>query len=162
MQPVFCTNSYIIFNIVIQGIFTDYKQPFAVTYLGASLMVVYLPVAFIKDWICNLLRKHSSRSGRSTQIVSKQSSGSPLKNSGIQKMVEMESQSLLTRKDSKVDLSAQEEEQSFISEIRDEVGAEVLKERRSFTTKEVIIYGFYLAPIWFVTEVRVDYYCCVF
>ncbi|CAL9053989.1 unnamed protein product [Musa banksii] len=137
---------------VTQGIFTDYKQPFAVTYLGASLMVVYLPVAFIKDWICNLLRKHSSRSGRSTQIVSKQSSGSPLKNSGIQKMVEMESQSLLTRKDSEVDLSAQEEEQSFISEIRDEVGAEVLKERRSFTTKEVIIYGFYLAPIWFVTE----------
>ncbi|GMP89617.1 hypothetical protein CsSME_00041109 [Camellia sinensis var. sinensis] len=39
------------------GIFTDYKQPFAVTYLGVSLMVVYLLIAFIKDWICSIIRK---------------------------------------------------------------------------------------------------------
>ncbi|GMP89616.1 hypothetical protein CsSME_00041109 [Camellia sinensis var. sinensis] len=42
---------------VTQGIFTDYKQPFAVTYLGVSLMVVYLLIAFIKDWICSIIRK---------------------------------------------------------------------------------------------------------
>ncbi|OMO90780.1 Carbohydrate-binding-like protein [Corchorus olitorius] len=35
---------------VTQDIFTDYKQPFAVTYLGASLMVIYLPIAWLKDW----------------------------------------------------------------------------------------------------------------
>ncbi|WOK94214.1 hypothetical protein Cni_G02916 [Canna indica] len=138
---------------VTQDIFMDYQQPFAVTYLGASLMVVYLPVAFLKDWICSLLRKHSSKSGISTQI-NKLSSGvnSSTKNNGFQKLVEMESQAILTKKDSNLDFSAQEEEQSLISQIRDEVGAEVLKERRSFTTKEIIKHAFYLAPIWFVTE----------
>ncbi|WOL00596.1 hypothetical protein Cni_G09309 [Canna indica] len=64
----------------------------------------------------------------------------------------MESQAILTKKDIELDFSAQEEEQSLISQIRDEVGAEVLKERRSFTTKEIIKHVFYLAPIWFVTE----------
>ncbi|RWV99616.1 hypothetical protein BHE74_00036211 [Ensete ventricosum] len=139
---------------VIQGIFTDYKQPFAITYLGASLMVVYLPVAFVKDWICNLLRKNSSKSARSPQIVNNPGSGinSPVKHHDAQKLVEMESQVLLTKKDSDLDLSAQEEEQSLISKIRDEIDTEVLKEKRSFTAKEIATYAFYLAPIWFVTE----------
>ncbi|ONI34459.1 hypothetical protein PRUPE_1G483500 [Prunus persica] len=55
---------------VTQDIFTDYKQPFAVTYLGASLMVVYIPIAFIKDWLCNLLKRRSSKS-EAIPLVSK-------------------------------------------------------------------------------------------
>nr|XP_009393724.1 PREDICTED: uncharacterized vacuolar membrane protein YML018C [Musa acuminata subsp. malaccensis] len=139
---------------VTQGIFTDYKQPFAITYLGASLMVIYLPVAFVKDWLCNLLRKNSSKSARSPQIVNNSGPGinSPVKHHDVQKLVEMESQVLLTKKDSDLDLSAQEEEHSLISKIRDEIDTEVLKEKRSFTAKEIATYAFYLAPIWFVTE----------
>lgn len=39
---------------VTQRIFEMYKQPFAITYLGVSLMVVYLPIALVRDWFCSL------------------------------------------------------------------------------------------------------------
>lgn len=38
-----------------QRIFREYKQPFSLTYLGLSLMVVYLPIAALKDRICSSL-----------------------------------------------------------------------------------------------------------
>ncbi|KAK1300103.1 hypothetical protein QJS10_CPB13g00321 [Acorus calamus] len=56
---------------VTQGIFADYKQPFAVTYLGASLMVIYLPIAFIKDWICGILRNRSSKKSKYAEFPDK-------------------------------------------------------------------------------------------
>ncbi|KAK4388994.1 putative vacuolar membrane protein [Sesamum angolense] len=40
---------------VTQKIFTEYRQPFALTYLWISLMVVYLPIALFRDLIYNLL-----------------------------------------------------------------------------------------------------------
>ncbi|KAK4401289.1 putative transporter [Sesamum angolense] len=64
---------------VTQGIFTDYKQPFAVTYLGASLMVIYLPIAFFKDWICNFLKRRSRESGQSGSNDPYPGLGSPLR-----------------------------------------------------------------------------------
>lgn len=39
-----------------QRIFTEYKQPFALSYLGISLMVVHLPISVFKEWICSLLK----------------------------------------------------------------------------------------------------------
>lgn len=138
---------------VTQGIFTAYKQPFAVTYLGASLMVVYLPIAFIKDWLCNSLKKRSSKRGRISEIIIKSPSGldSSLKISGTQKMLEMESEPPLTKKDSELELSAREEEKPFIVKL-DEVEAEVMKENRTLTSREIAICAIYLAPLWFVTE----------
>ncbi|XP_074565823.1 putative vacuolar membrane protein YML018C isoform X2 [Curcuma longa] len=130
---------------VTQGIFTDYQQPFAITYLGASLMVVYLPVSFLRDWVYSLLRKHPSRSNK----LSSRINSSP-KHS--QRLIEMGAQSLLVKKESGIDLSARKEEQSLISQIKDDVDIEVLKERKAVTAKEMITYSIYLAPIWFVTE----------
>ncbi|KAF8393139.1 hypothetical protein HHK36_021380 [Tetracentron sinense] len=129
---------------VSEGIFTDYKQPFAVTYLGASLMVVYLPIALIKDWLCNLLRSRSSKSGKNAEIVDKSSAGlgSPL---GVQKIFEMELQGSLSRKDNEVDLSTQEEGRQLVPK-------DALKQDRELSTREIATYGFYIAPIWFITE----------
>uniref|UniRef100_A0A5B6ZLK3 Uncharacterized protein n=1 Tax=Davidia involucrata TaxID=16924 RepID=A0A5B6ZLK3_DAVIN len=137
---------------VTQGIFTDYKQPFAVTYLGASLLVVYLPIAFIKDWICNLLKKHSSRSGKNAAVDNESSAGlnSPLKYIGGQKIFEMELQGTLNRKDSEEDFSAQEEGKPLVLKRKDD--PDVLKQDKELTTKEIATYGFYIAPIWFITE----------
>ncbi|KAK9280163.1 hypothetical protein L1049_013850 [Liquidambar formosana] len=137
---------------VTQGIFTDYKQPFAVTYLGASLMVVYLPIAFIKDWLCNSLRRRSSKSGKNAETVNESSLGlsSPLKYIGGQKLFETELQGVLTRKDSEVDIPAQEEDQPLVPKRKDD--AEMLKQNREVTTREIATYGFYIAPIWFITE----------
>ncbi|XP_061376439.1 uncharacterized vacuolar membrane protein YML018C [Gastrolobium bilobum] len=135
---------------VTQDIFTDYKQPFAVTYLGASLMVVYLPIAFIKDWFCNLLKRRSSKGGKNSEIREEFSvrSSSPLKGNGVQKNVEVELGNLL-RKDSDLDLSNLSEVKPLVAKYND---INVLKVEEELTPKEVATYGFYVAPIWFITE----------
>lgn len=138
---------------LMQGIFTDYKQPFAVTYLGASLMVVYLPIAFIKDCICDFLRKRAARSSKSAVISNESPSplNSPLKYIGVQNIFEIEIQGTLTKKDSELDLPAQEEGKPLVPKHREE--ADTLKQSKELTTREVATYGFYIAPIWFITEV---------
>ncbi|KAG8487315.1 hypothetical protein CXB51_020955 [Gossypium anomalum] len=41
---------------VTQGVFEDYKHPFVVSYIGTSLLTLYLPLAFFKDFLLKLLR----------------------------------------------------------------------------------------------------------
>lgn len=139
---------------VTQGIFTDYKQPFAVTYLGASLMVVYLPIALIKDWICNLLKTRSSKIGKNTDSIMDESScilNSPLKYIEGQKAFEMEFQGNFTRKDSEEDFSAQEDGRPLVPKLKEDT--DMLKQDKALTTREIALCGFYIAPIWFITEV---------
>ncbi|XP_056166789.1 uncharacterized vacuolar membrane protein YML018C-like isoform X2 [Syzygium oleosum] len=130
---------------VTQDIFTDYKQPFAVTYIGASLMVVYLPIAFLKDWLYKLLKQRSSKVGKHAESTNETSPGisSPLKYIGAQNVFEIES--ALPRKDSEVDLSPNGETSPLVPKRKDD-------RKRELTAKEIAIYGCYIAPIWFVTE----------
>ncbi|KAK2398993.1 putative transporter [Trifolium repens] len=127
---------------VTQDIYEDYKQPFAVTYLGASLMVVYLPIAFIKDWFYNLLKHRSSKNGNNAD------SSSPFKGNSVQKMFEME-QGIVPRKDSDLDLTSLAEKAPLVAKYNE---TSVAKEEKELTTKEIATYGFYIAPIWFITE----------
>lgn len=136
---------------VTQGIFTDYKQPFAVTYLGASLMVVYLPIAFFKDWLCNSLKKRKNSILADTVKIST-GLDSPIKFNGMQKILEMGAQLPLTKKDSTIDISSQEEERPFIPELQNESDIAVSKENKELSAREIAMYSFYLAPIWFITE----------
>ncbi|CAM8964108.1 unnamed protein product [Rhodiola kirilowii] len=131
---------------VTQDIFADYKQPFAVTYLGASLMVVYLPIAFLKDWICGLL----GRSSLESCVATVGEVSSPLKYLGGQKSNETELRGILTKKDSDSDLLNQDEELPLVSRRKEDVP--VLKSDKELTTREIATYGLFLAPIWFVTE----------
>ncbi|KAI3454222.1 hypothetical protein Pfo_010885 [Paulownia fortunei] len=135
---------------VTQDIFTDYKQPFAVTYLGASLMVIYLPIAFVKDWICDFLKRRPRKSVQSVNGNSCPELGSPLKYIGAQKIFEMEIQGSLNRKDSEVDLSEHEEGMPLVSECGD--ASRNIRHEKEITTKEIATYGFYIAPLWFITE----------
>ncbi|KAI9107058.1 hypothetical protein K1719_022586 [Acacia pycnantha] len=100
---------------VTQDIFTDYKQPFAVTYLGASLM-----------------------DEPSSEIVS------PLKGNGMQKHFELE-----ILKDSELDLSALDEGKPLVARHSDK---HVLKAEKELTSWEIASCGFFIAPIWFLTE----------
>ncbi|KAM0061528.1 hypothetical protein Hdeb2414_s0004g00137161 [Helianthus debilis subsp. tardiflorus] len=128
---------------VTQGIFTDYKQPFAVTYLGASLMVIYLPIAFIKDWIYKFIKKGKNQSSVGMN--------SPLKYIGGSTMFEMEVEgSPFSRKGSDHDISDQEEGNALVPKTKSDTLS--LKHETTVTTREVATYGFYIAPIWFVTE----------
>ncbi|XP_027332844.1 uncharacterized transporter C405.03c-like [Abrus precatorius] len=135
---------------VTQGIFSDYKQPFAVTYLGASLMVVYLPIAFIKDCLYNLLKGRSSKSGKNAKHEDEFTIRitSPLKGNVVQKNSEVELGNV-TRKDSDLDLSSLEEVKPLVAKYND---PNLSKAEKELTTKEIATYGFYIAPIWFVTE----------
>ncbi|PIN01868.1 putative membrane protein [Handroanthus impetiginosus] len=136
---------------VTQDIFTDYKQPFAVTYLGASLMVIYLPIAFIKDWICNILKRRSSKNAQGINEDGCPGIGSPLKYIGGQKIFEIEIQGSLNRKDSEVDLSEHHEEgKPLVS--KQGADARNIRPEKEVTTKEIATYGFYIAPLWFITE----------
>ncbi|PQM32692.1 putative transporter [Prunus yedoensis var. nudiflora] len=137
---------------VTQDIFTDYKQPFAVTYLGASLMVVYIPIAFIKDWLCNLLKRRSSKSGKNAESMNEFSAGFsfPLKHNGGQKDFELEIHGSLTRKDSDADLSPCAEAIPLVSKYKDDLT--VPKHDKEVTARQIATYGFYIAPLWFFTE----------
>ncbi|CAI0415190.1 unnamed protein product [Linum tenue] len=133
---------------VTQGIFTNYKQPFAVTYLGASLMVVYLPVAFFKDWLQKVLNRKSSKGGKGSENKKESSDGfnSPLN----RKIVEMELQGTLSKKDSDSALSLQDEDKPLVPRGKDDLN--VLRIEKELSNKQVAKYGFYIAPLWFVTE----------
>lgn len=116
-------------------------------------MVVYLPIAFIKDCLCNIIRKRSCKNGRSAAISSGSPAGvsSPLKCIGGHKIFEIELEGTLNRKDSEVDLSAQEEGMPLVPKHSDD--ADTLKPQKELTSREIAAYGFYIAPIWFLTEV---------
>ncbi|MED6208036.1 hypothetical protein PIB30_041293 [Stylosanthes scabra] len=113
-------------------------------------MVVYLPVSFIKDWLCNLLKRRSSKGGRNEVTDSDGFSGnsSPLKANGVQKNFELELGNV-GRKDSDLDLSSLSETKPLVARYND---PNVLKVERPVTAKEVARYGFCIAPIWFMTE----------
>lgn len=135
---------------VTQDIFTDYRQPFAVTYLGASLMVIYIPIAFIKDQICNILKKRASKKHQGMNDDVHPGLGSPLKYIGGQKIFEIEIQGHMNRKDSDVDLSEHDEGKPLVSRQGDD--ARSIRPEKEVTAKEIATYGFYIAPLWFLTE----------
>lgn len=114
-------------------------------------MVVYLPIAVMKDWLCNFLRKRSAKNGRDANNSSDRLH-SPLNINELQKTLEMEMQDSLNRKDSGVDLYSQEEGKTLIDKRTD--NDNMLKQKRELTSWEIATYGFCIAPIWFVTEVR--------
>lgn len=139
---------------VTQGIFADYKQPFAVTYLGASLLVIYLPIAFLKDWICSYVNRRPTKGDKSvlSSDLSRNGVSSPLKYVGG-KVFEIEIHGSLSRKDSDLNLSEDQEEGSPL--IVSSMGggdATHIKQEKPITTRDIARYGFYIAPIWFVTE----------
>lgn len=136
-----------------QGIFSEYKQPFAITYLGASLLVIYLPVAFLKDWICDLLKRRRSRADKISETGNEsymRHSSSPLKHT-VQKVFEIEILKSFDRKDSEENLSAEEEGKPLVARCNG--NSDDLKNGKEITTWQIARYGFYLAPLWFITEV---------
>ncbi|XP_059461342.1 uncharacterized vacuolar membrane protein YML018C isoform X2 [Corylus avellana] len=75
---------------------------------------------------------------------------STLKYNGGQKSYELELPGTLARKDSEADLSPRAEGRPLVAKHKDD--AQILKQERELTTREVATYGFYIAPIWFITE----------
>jgi solute carrier family 35 protein F5 len=63
-------------------------------------------------------------------------------------MFEME-QGIVARKDSDLDLTSLAEKAPLVAKYNE---TSIAKEEKELTTKEIATYGFYIAPIWFITE----------
>nr|GME03682.1 thiamine-repressible mitochondrial transport protein THI74-like [Ipomoea batatas]GME10696.1 thiamine-repressible mitochondrial transport protein THI74-like [Ipomoea batatas] len=124
-----------------QKIFLEYKQPFAITYLGISLMVIYLPIALCKDWITRLLGMKSFRKLHSDNNPLLDSSilHVPLRMNEIEQNFEENLRSYC-EKDTNL-----EEGNPVMCKIQD-------NKCQGLSKLEVIRCSLYLAPIWFITE----------
>ncbi|XP_026402226.1 uncharacterized vacuolar membrane protein YML018C-like [Papaver somniferum] len=130
---------------ITQRIFLEYKHPFAITYLGASLLAIYLPIAILKDWLCNIfsLKKLLNSSSIITSLVALDT---PMRVTGLETemrsclITEME---LGRKKEGLVPLLAKE------SDGNDCDGGIQKSELRTW---EIAKCSFLIAPVWFTTE----------
>ncbi|KAL0323971.1 UNVERIFIED_CONTAM: putative vacuolar membrane protein [Sesamum calycinum] len=135
---------------VTQKIFTEYRQPFALTYLWISLMVVYLPIALCRDLIYNLLDRKWIEKIYGKKSISNSLVGLdfPLKVSEKQDDPEVALKSYFM-----TDMSLGETEVGqplLFKNQEDEF--QRLEETHELSSWEVIKCSLYLAPIWFITE----------
>ncbi|PPR90738.1 hypothetical protein GOBAR_AA29954 [Gossypium barbadense] len=127
-----------------ERIFSEYKQPFALTYLGVSLMVVYLPIALLKDWICNLFNSNLYRNLYDGSSVIDTSIGlDELPQSAEADL----KRCLITDKD----LSEREEGQPLNSSTEKD-GPDLPDHVGGTSSWETAKCSLYLTPIWFTTE----------
>ncbi|XP_077238182.1 putative vacuolar membrane protein YML018C isoform X2 [Tasmannia lanceolata] len=133
---------------ITQRIFKEYRQPFALTYLGASLMVVYLPTAALRDWIWNSLSVHSSKDLINAATIMRSTIGldSPL--NGIHHGLETEMRSCLI---CDTDLCEREEGRPLIAKISED-DSELLNQKSELSSWDIAKCSFCIAPIWFTTE----------
>ncbi|MBA0611722.1 hypothetical protein Godav_012384, partial [Gossypium davidsonii] len=107
------------------GIFEDYKHPFVVSYIGTSLLTLYLPLAFFKDFLLKLLRGLQGPQNPSVQHDDKHRIN------------------LKTLPDHVIKLGTKEE------------GNDVMESQKNdgmLGAMQVVAFGFCMAPIWFATE----------
>ncbi|XP_058203551.1 thiamine-repressible mitochondrial transport protein THI74-like isoform X2 [Rhododendron vialii] len=133
---------------VTQRIFEQYKQPFALTYLGISLMVIYLPIAILKDWICILMGKKLLKNiyNESPFLSSSVGLNIPLKINDMHHMPEEDFNSYTDMDTNQV------EEGQPLTNKNGEDESHVLLESSELSSWENAKLSLYLAPIWFVTE----------
>ncbi|XVE63659.1 hypothetical protein DITRI_Ditri07aG0037500 [Diplodiscus trichospermus] len=135
---------------VTQCVFEDYRHPFTISYLGTSLLALYLPIAFFKDWLVKHLRGHIHNTTQGTKGVVEKSSeelNSPVKHDDKQHgNVQIEHQAPLP-KECVIDFC---EGIPLVSRQKN-VG-DAPKKEGMLSAKEIAAFGLCMAPIWFVTD----------
>lgn len=136
---------------VTQKIFVEYRQPFALTYMWISLMVVFLPLSFCKDCICKLLDKkwlknmygdNSISNSLGAQDVPLQFNERWHDSEGALRHCLMTDTSLSETEAGQPLLLFKNEEDEFL----------LLEERLVLSSWEVVKHSLYLTPLWFITE----------
>lgn len=135
---------------ITQKIFVEYEQPFAITYLGVSLMVVYLPIALFKNWICSLLNANQveSRCNNNPLLSSSDGLDVPL---NINEMHHSPERAMKSFPVTDLDLSETEEGLPLIYKYQEDE-FHMPEESRELSSWEIAKCSVYLAPIWFLTE----------
>ena len=123
----------------LQAIFTSYPHPFILTWLGASLLAVYLPIALIKEFIQYRLRIEPLETLVFTpREIELSSHPSP-------------------RLGGDADLESDEESRQALV---DKIGSIKAFSPPPLTTWGLIKTAFLLAPLWLLTEVSIPYGSC--
>ncbi|KAG0616274.1 hypothetical protein M758_5G103600 [Ceratodon purpureus] len=152
---------------VTQSIFEAYKHPFVLTWLGASLLVIYLPVSVLKDHICNYYENKYKLKSRNSNVhgiklsslpgspmrqngVLKASSlpGSPLRSNGVHKNSDVDLEKMVLMKEMNAQLT-DSESHPFLhktSSLGD------VKESIILTAYEIARISMIMAPLWLLTE----------
>lgn len=135
---------------VTQLIFETYRHPFALTWLGASLLVVYLPIAYIKE----ALIPYFSRCTSAAQNIKATSANgllsvlSPKLAISARKDVEL----AITNKNSSHNPPHEDDEEEMPLISLDEDQPPSAESGRLLNTKEIIKCALVLAPMWLLTE----------
>lgn len=135
---------------VTQKIFTEYRQPFALTYLWISLMVVFLPISMFRDFVCKYLDRKWIKDTYGNNSLSNSLAGIDisLKGSGSQDDLEGALNSYLM---ADMSLGEQEVGQPLLLKNQEDEFYK-LEEKHERSLREIILCSLYLAPIWFITE----------
>ncbi|KAL5699079.1 hypothetical protein ACHQM5_030030 [Ranunculus cassubicifolius] len=130
---------------VTQRIFVEYKQPFALTYLGVSLLAIYLPIAALKDWICSFLLTCSFKKILdSNSVLSFSELDTPLMHHSI----ETEMRSCLI---DDIDYVRREEGQPLLA-MNGGDEYYLPAQDSDLSSWDIAKRGLVIAPIWFTTE----------
>ncbi|XP_024365249.1 uncharacterized vacuolar membrane protein YML018C isoform X2 [Physcomitrium patens] len=138
---------------VTQSIFEAYKHPFVLTYLGASLLVIYLPVSYLKDHICDhYQRKNRLKPKNSINHGTKLSSlpGSPMRSSDVDKTSELDLEKMILLKEINSEKQDPQSIHPFL--YKSSGGVEELKNTVVYTTWEMAKISMVMAPLWIITE----------
>ncbi|XWS72992.1 hypothetical protein CRYUN_Cryun02cG0087400 [Craigia yunnanensis] len=132
-----------------QGVFEDYRHLFPVSYLGTSLLALYLPIAFFKDWLDWLVKHLRGRSCNNTEGpkgVDKFSVelNSPVKHDDKHVNFQTEHQSSLP-KECVIDFCTKEEGNPLVSRHEDIM--EAPERDIMLSAKEIAAFGFCMAAI---------------
>jgi len=131
------------------------------TYLGASLLVIYLPVSYLKDFLCGYIKRRTqqhiiithSKDNSSSSVhletfglkLSSVLPGSPLRSHGVQKHSNTDLEMLIHKQDFGMIDAA--EAGNGLRESLDKGGASTL------TLWDVAKISLVMAPLWLLTEV---------
>ncbi|KAJ7550991.1 hypothetical protein O6H91_07G128400 [Diphasiastrum complanatum] len=134
---------------ITQNIFDSYKHPFALAYLGTSLMVLYLPISALKDWIKAQVQKRFCQStihgefGLQASVVNV----SPSNTSKMQEGGFSTNSQQFTLKESYGGDCLQAESIPLIHQTEDTFEHSV-----KCTAWDIAKSSFCIAPLWFATE----------
>ncbi|KAG4934163.1 hypothetical protein JHK87_048165 [Glycine soja] len=136
------------YDTLLQRIFVEYKQPFALTYFGVSVMVVYLPISVFKKWICNLLKILFRNFHEDYTLVSTSTGlDVPFKINGVLRKPETDLKSSLITVE-----EIREREEGMPLVKKEENKSPLLAQSYGSSSWKIAKCGLYLTPIWFAQE----------
>ncbi|RDX95259.1 hypothetical protein CR513_22246, partial [Mucuna pruriens] len=135
---------------ITQRIFVEYKRPFALTYLGVSLLVIYFPISVFKKWICTLLKTLFRNFHEDHTLVSISSGlDVPFRIEGIlQRPESVLESSFITDKE----IREREEGMPLVKKEKEEDEPPLLAHSYESSSWKIAKCGLYLTPIWFAQE----------